>query len=144
VLAGCSNKDAAAVSAAPRISDTSFEAAARQVCSQSVHSFDTATTLSKQPTNAQSADLLENIDQTFTALVAQLRAIPVAAVDQRAVNGWLADWDAFIAFGHTYAAAVRTGTEGPLVKADTGSQGALLRRRNAFATANHMPSCVFH
>jgi hypothetical protein len=131
------------VRAAPRIADTSFEAAANNVCQQSAHIFDTATTLSQQPTSAQNADFLDTIDQTFAAMVTQLRALPLAAPDQAAVNGWLADWDAFVAFGHTYAAAVRIGGEGNLIRANSTSQGQLLRRRNAFATANHMGTCVF-
>jgi hypothetical protein len=142
-LAGCNSKDAAALRAAPRIDDTSFESAATVVCKQSVHIFDTASTLSKEPTNAQSADLLDAIDQTFAAMVVQLRAIPVAAPDQGAVHGWLADWDAYVAFGHTYAAAVRTGSERGLIQSDSVSQGQLRRRLHAFAKANHMSSCVF-
>jgi hypothetical protein len=143
VLVGCNSKDAAAVKAAPRIADSAFEAASSQVCKQGVHVFDTASTLSKEPTNAQSADLLSAIDQTFAAMVLQLKAIPVAAADQAAVGAWLADWDTYVAFGKTYAAAVRIGAERDLIRANTASQGDLRRRRNAFAKANHMPSCVF-
>jgi hypothetical protein len=143
LLAACDTQDAAAVRAAPRITDTSFETAAETACLGAVRLFDTGTTLPNQPSKEQSAEFLESIDATFADLVRQLHQITVARADQSAVTGWLADWDAYVAFGHTYANAVRAGTDGQLVRADSQSQGALRRRLRAFATANHMPACRF-
>jgi hypothetical protein len=143
IVGACANADSAAVKAAPRISDTSFQASARQVCTQTVHTFDVATTLPKQPSADQSADVLLMIDRTFADLVSQLRQIPVVPADQPAVSGWLADWDSYVAFGQTYAAAVRGGKERELVQNNSASQGALRRRLQAFAVANHMASCKF-
>jgi hypothetical protein len=143
VLAACTTADQAAVNAAPHISDATFEASARQACLAAKHIFDTDTSLPNDATNKQSADFLDSIDATFASLVTQLKAIPVAAADQAAVNGWLTDWNAYVAFGHTYAAAVRTGSEGPIVQQDASSQGALRRRIQAFATANNMAACHF-
>jgi hypothetical protein len=113
------------------------------VCAQAVNAFNVATTLPKEPTADQSANLLMLIDQTFADLVSRLRQVPVASADQPAVRAWLTDWDNYVAFGRTYAAAVRSGTERELVQNDSASQGALRRRLQAFAIANHMPSCKF-
>jgi hypothetical protein len=101
LLAACDTQDAAAVRAAPRITDTSFETAAETACLGAVRLFDTGTTLPNQPSKEQSAEFLESIDATFADLVRQLHQITVARADQSAVTGWLADWDAYVAFGHT-------------------------------------------
>jgi len=135
--------DQAAVNAAPRISDTAFERAAAGVCAQYVHVFDTGTTLGKQPSQGQSGQFLSNIADTFDAMVTRLKTIPVAPVDRAAVGHWLAQWDAYDAFGHRYAVAVGKGQERDLVIQDSASQGELRRQRNAFATANHMSPCAF-
>jgi hypothetical protein len=143
MLGSCSTADAAAVKAAPRISDTSFEAAARSACSRTKTIFDTASTLPKEPTNGQSADLLDTIDRTFASLLSELRQLPVAARDQSAVSRWLDDWDSYVSFGRTYAAALRTGSERDLVRNQKTPQGRLRRRLQAFAVANHMAVCRF-
>ena len=142
-LGACSTADSAAVRASPRITDTTFEKAASAVCTKAVRTFDVATTLPKNASNAQSAALLMAIDQIFAAMVAQLHQVPVSAADQTTINHWLADWDSYVAFGHTYANAVLAGTDGILVRNDSASQGALRRRLQAFAVANHMASCKF-
>jgi hypothetical protein len=142
-LFGCNSKDTAAVKAAPRVTDSRFLSAARAACKDTARQFDTDTTLGQTPSNAQSADFLENIDATFADLVRRLRALPVSPADQAAVQAWLADWDAYVAYGHTYAAAVRKGSDRALVQRDAASQGALRRRLRAFATANHIAECRF-
>ncbi|MFI5042178.1 MAG: hypothetical protein ACHQNA_10085 [Acidimicrobiales bacterium] len=136
--------DQAAVNRAPRITDTAFEQHAQQVCKRYASAFDTQTTLSKQPTQQQSADFLETIAKTFDAMVVELRAIPVAPADQARVSAWLDDWEAYNAFGHQYATAVRAGAEQQLIVHDSARIGDLRRRRNGFAKANHLSSCVFN
>jgi hypothetical protein len=136
--------DQAAVKHAPRITDVSFEKAANSVCKQYVQVFDTGTTLDNQPTERQSGQFLENIAQTFDAMVVKLAALPVVPPDQAAVSHWLTQWRDYDAFGHQYATAVGKGQERDLIVKYSGQQGELRRQRNAFATANHMPSCVFN
>lgn len=136
--------DDAAARQAPRISDTAFEQRATDVCRRYAQVFDTATTLSKEPSQAEAGDFLDGIATTFDVIVGELRAIPVAPADQGAVGAWLADWDAYDAYGHRYAAAVRAGAERDLVATDSSRIGALRRRRNGFARANHMSSCAFN
>lgn len=135
--------DDAAAAHSPRISDRSFEQTASAVCSHYVNVFDTATTLSKEPSQAQAGDFLASIAGSFDAMVVQLKAIPIAPADQAAVRHWLDDWDAYDAYGHQYAAAVKTGAERDLVSNDSARIGALRRERNGFARANHMGSCAF-
>jgi len=135
--------DQAAVNKAPRISDTSFEQAASAVCKEYVTKFDTATTLGKSPSAAQSGAFLESIASTFDAMVARLSALPVAAADRPAVAQWLSQWREYDAYGHTYAAAVRDRAERDLVRSDVARVDAMLRARNGFAKANHMSACAF-
>lgn len=136
--------DDAAVKQAPLISDPSFTQAADTVCKHYVTVFNTENTLDKEPSQAQAGDFLESIATSFDAMVGQLRTIPVKPADQAAVGQWLNDWDAYDAYGHTYAAAVRAGSERDLVVHDSSRIGALRRRRNGFAKANHMGACAFN
>ena len=135
--------DQAAVNKAPRITDTSFEQAANAVCKDYVHRFDTATTLGKSPTAAQSGTFLDSIASTFDAMVVRLSALPVAAADQAAVSQWLSEWRDYDAFGHQYAAAVANRAERDLVHSDVSRIDGILRVRNGFAKANHMSACAF-
>jgi hypothetical protein len=135
--------DQAAVNKAPHISDTRFERAAAAICAQYVQVFNTGTTLGNQPSQAESASFLESIAVSFDQMVAKLRALPVIPADQALVRQWLDQWDQYDAFGHTYAVAVKNGTEGPLVKSQKSAIDSLLRTRNAFAKANNMKQCAF-
>lgn len=135
--------DQTATAQAPRISDRSFSAAAVVVCKKYVEEFNTATTLGHFPSKDRTGDFLNTIATTFDQLVVELRALPVAATDQSAVAQWFADWDAYNTYGHRYAAAARAGAERDLVAHDSKMIGTLLRRRNAFAKANHMATCAF-
>jgi len=135
--------DQAAVNKAPRIADTAFERAASGVCQQYVHVFDTATTLGKSPTAAQSGEFLDSIASSFDAMVGRLSALPVAATDRPAVAQWLSEWREYDAFGHQYAAAVRNSAERDLVRNDVSHIDGILRTRNGFAKANHMSACAF-
>jgi len=135
--------DQAAVNHAPRISDTSFERAAVSVCKGYVRVFDTETTLGKTPSNVEAGDFLDSIAASFDRMVAELRALPVAPADEVNVAQWLAQWQTYDAYGHRYAAAVRTGSERDLVARDKTTIDGLLRQRNGFAKANHMSACAF-
>jgi hypothetical protein len=136
--------DQAAVKHAPRIADVGFERAANSVCKEYVHVFDTGTTLDKQPSERQAGQFLDEIATTFDAMVVKLAALPVAPADQTAVSHWIGQWRDYDAFGHQYAGAVGKGQERDLVEKFSGPEGELRRQRNAFATANHMSSCVFN
>ena len=136
--------DEAAVAAAPRISDAGFEKAASGVCKQYAQVFDTATTLVHLPSQTQTGDFLESIARSFDSMVGSLHGLPVVGVDQAMVGQWLSDWDAYDAYGHRYAAAVRSGAERDLVARDKQTIDHLLRRRNGFAKANHMSACAFN
>ena len=75
------------------------------------------------------------------ALVADLRALPVAEADADKVARWFAHWDEFVAAGHRYADALRTGDreEYTAVAAQAVEPS---RRIYAFAHANGMPDCA--
>jgi len=136
--------DDAAVKQAPRIADTAFEQQASSVCKRYKGTFDTATTLSKVPSQLEAGDFLDQIATTFDRMVAELKLVAVAAPDRSVVERWLADWDAYDAYGHQYATAVRNGAERDLVNRDSSRIGALRRQRNGFARANHLSACAFN
>jgi len=144
-IARRSGKDATARRHAPRLADASFERSAGAVCRTAAHSFDAVTTLPKTPTRDQSADLLVAIDGIFATMVESLHGLrpPAGPADEAAVRAWLRDWDAYVEFGSRYAAAVRAGTDGELVKREGRAEGELRRHLRAFAAVNHMGACVF-
>ena len=138
--------DEAATASAPRISDVAFEQGATAVCKRYIDVFDTATTLVHLASKEQTGDFLESIARSFDQMVVSLRAVPIAAIpgDRAPIEQWLADWEAYDAYGHRYAAAVRVGGERDLVAHDKTTIDGLLRRRNGFARANHLSACAFH
>jgi Protein of unknown function (DUF2510) len=97
---------------------------------------------SKDPgTEEQVAAQVEDVANRLHALAQDLRAIPVASAGQAAVQGWLADWDAYTDLGHQYADAVRKkeSIQTKLVD-DAAKRG---QRADLFAQANKLDACTF-
>lgn len=87
------------------------------------------------------AEKVERTANGLEKLVARLRALPVAAADQRRVDRWLDDWDSYIGVGRRYSAELRQGENDAAVRA--ARQGdPLTRRVYLFSKSNGMPTCV--
>ncbi len=87
------------------------------------------------------ASRVESTADGLEELVVQLRAIPVAAADQVRVDGWLDDWETYIAVGRRYSADLRKGDGDAAVRAARDGD-PLTRRVYLFSKSNEMPSCV--
>ena len=89
-------------------------------------------------------DVAASVDRAadrLAGVVAELRALPVAATDQADVDRWLDDWDAYVAVGHRYSDALRDGTEKTYTSV-AALGNPLARRIFLFSRANGMPECV--
>ena len=88
--------------------------------------------------------LAAHVDRAAEGLadvVADLRALPVAAADEADVDRWLDDWDAYVAVGHRYAEALRAGDRKTFTS--VAAMGDPLSRRIFLVSrANGMPRCV--
>lgn len=94
-------------------------------------------------TPAQFAARVDKAADGLAAVAVDLRAIPVTtAADGAEIDGWLDDWDAYIALGRQYAAAL--AAEELDRSRDLSAQSQTLSKRIfGFSKGNDMPSCVF-
>jgi hypothetical protein len=124
---------------ATRIADRDFVAAADAACSRT-ESDDIAPDARPLRGRAEVARIRRLVGAQ-DRLVDELRALPVAARDQDAVDGWLAAWDAWTTAGHRYAQASADGDAAQARQANERSRYAKAQI-DAFARANGMPHCV--
>ena len=122
-----------------RISDRRFTAAANAACSRT-ESVDIEPN-SRPLRGGAEVDRVRRLVEAQERLVDQLRALPVTAADQDAVDGWLAAWDAWTTAGHRYAQASAAGDDAQARAVSERSRAAKLHI-DAFASANEMPHCV--
>lgn len=87
------------------------------------------------------ASKVERTADGLEKLVAQLRALPVAAGDEVRVDRWLDDWDSYIAVGRRYTADLQRDDNDAAVRAARDGD-PLTRRVYLFSKSNGMPSCV--
>jgi len=85
---------------------------------------------------------IERITSTWEATAIDLRALPVGSSDARRVELWLQTWDRWVALGHDYADALRTGADDDArsILDEAAAPQASLRR---FAVVNGMDDCAF-
>jgi hypothetical protein len=89
----------------------------------------------------QIAATVDRVADQLRVLAGDLREIPVQPQFRAVVDGWLADWDTYIDFGHQYADAVREESPRQTRLADQGAAAG--RRANLFAEANKLDDCTF-
>lgn len=94
-------------------------------------------------TPAQFGARIDTAADRLETVAADLRKIPTAtAADGSEIDGWLDDWDAYIALGRRYADAIRAGDLTLTRSLSTESQ-TLAQRVFGFSKGNDMPSCIF-
>ncbi len=88
------------------------------------------------------AGTVERAAAELERLAGEVRGIPVAAVDQGEVSGWLRDWDAYVATGRRFADALRR-SDNKSYAGISAESTELSERIYAFSKANGMSECVF-
>lgn len=128
------------------IHDTTFTRAANALCRREVAPLRTERpqpgTHHDLESERRTADHVDDVTGKLRAAANDLRALPVAATDQPAVNRWLDSWDRYVIVGQRYAASLRQGDPNAYTRiAREGND--LSRDVYVFAQANGMPECQF-
>lgn len=123
------------------VGDRTFLAAAESACRAVVPELRAERGSERPLKDAQVADRIEEVALKLEVLVAEIRALPVAAADRAEVAIWLDAWDGYLAVGHRYAVAIRTGDAEKAEKVRTqGDDEADAIGR--FASGNRIDACV--
>jgi hypothetical protein len=128
------------------MTDARFEREAGAVCARTLPAL--RAVRDKNPSSDQSpkasnalADKVDEVSTKLTAFVGELRAVPVEQQNKAQVDAWLHQWDLYIAIGHRYADAVRSGNDkrySAVAKEGVAPVRAIAR----FARGNHVDACV--
>jgi hypothetical protein len=87
------------------------------------------------------ATKVDDVSNRLTTFVGELQALPVLAQNRGQVDAWLHQWDLYIATGHRYADAVRTGNDKRY--SAVAKEGVVPVRAIAkFSRGNHIDNCV--
>jgi hypothetical protein len=127
------------------VADAEFTTEAERICARRLPALREDRPETREDTGTEEA-FARRIDAAadgLEKLVAELRAVPVAATDGDAgqVDGWLDDWDAYVAVGRRYAERTRAGDDD--ASNDARAEAAPLERRIfLFARSNDMDSCT--
>jgi hypothetical protein len=127
------------------IHDPSFERAAVAICTKEVRPLAERQRSSKEQgkyndTPKANAVRVDRAADDLASAVDHLRALPSRPESKARVDEWLHQYDRFIAAGHRYADALRTGNEEIYTKADDESVEPH-KRISDFARANHLDAC---
>jgi hypothetical protein len=125
---------------AERISDRSFVLAANQRCAETAEA---VVEPNRRPLRgAAEVERYHRLAAGWEDMVSDLRLLPLAALDDAAVDGWLRAWDRWTSLGHDYADALAAEDEAEASRIIERSQPAKAAM-TAFALTNDMPACIF-
>ena len=126
------------------VQDTGFTRAADAACARVLPELRRQRPQLGERPDDEAEEVAGKVERTATSverLAAELRGLPVAEADRARVDRWLDDWDAFVAVGRRYAAALRRGdNEAPARVAEQADP--MTRRIFLFSQANGMPHCI--
>ena len=125
------------------VADLRFTDRAEAVCAEKLPPLRAARPETREDsgTPAQFAARIDRAADGLEAVARDLRALPVAPPDAAEVDGWLDDWEAYVAVGRGYADRLRAGDEEST--AEVEAEGTRLSRGIfVFARSNGMPSCA--
>jgi hypothetical protein len=130
------------------VADAAFVAQANTLCRADLAPLRAARPQEGSPeaknpgTEAQVADRAEQAASKIDGLLARLRGLPVAGDDRADVDGWLADWGRYAAYGHRYAEAARA-RQWRTYNSIAAAASRPGQRANLFARANGLDDCTF-
>jgi hypothetical protein len=126
---------------ADKLADPAFSRAAIPICTAAMDQIDALPRANTAKTTGERADTIDQANAILTAMVGQLRTIPVAeGADRHLVDAWLADWDALIVDRQQYAQAVRHDPKAKFFVDDRDGQ-AITEPMDNLAAVNFMAVC---
>jgi hypothetical protein len=129
-----------------RLDDPAFARAAEDRCAAAVADIEELPPAQESPTPQARAEVLEQANGIFTAMLDDLRGLDRLAPrgDQRErVQEWLADWDTYLGDRLRFAEALRDDPQARFLISEKGDTGRHITGWiDEFAKANKMPSCM--
>ena len=128
------------------MSDPSFERAANSLCAEKIRPLAEQRRSSSEQGDVDdspkaNARKIDKVAAKLAAAVAELRTLPHRPANTAQLEGWFAEFDAYIVAGRHYADALRTGNEEIFTRADDKGV-APLEAISDFARANHIDACI--
>jgi hypothetical protein len=129
-----------------RLDDPAFAAAAEERCAAAVADVAALPVASASPDAASRADVLDQADATFAAMLDDLDgmvSLAPAGDQRRRAEEWLADWRTYLGDREAYADALRSDPGARLLVSEKPGEGQQITGWiDEFALANRMPSCA--
>jgi hypothetical protein len=123
-----------------RLADRGFAEAAQEVLSDALDEVAALPSALETESAAQRAEIVEEANARFDAMVDQLEPLAPGGEDGEIVTEWLADWRTYLRDRASYAEALRTDPKANLfVTAKDREQ--ITEYIDAFAADNRMPAC---
>lgn len=123
-----------------RLDDPSFATAAEARCRVALAEVAVLPRAVDAGSAAERADVVEEANASFAAMLDDLEALVPAGEDGRLVRAWLADWQTYLDDRAAYAVALRDDPEARLLVSPKGTR-QVTEYLDAFAADNRMPAC---
>lgn len=126
-----------------RLRDPEFARAAETRCGRALAEIAALPRASESPTATDRAEVLDEANAVYEAMVADIATLQVAVAGERSrVDAWLADWRTLISDRAAYADALRDDPGARLLISEKPGEGRQITGWiDEFASANRMPSC---
>jgi hypothetical protein len=129
-----------------RLDDPAFATAAEARCAEAVAAVDELPLATETSTATERADVLDQADAEFAAMLDDLDAMATLAPagdQRRRATEWLADWRTYLGDREAYADALRADPGARLLVSEKPGEGRQITAWiDEFALANRMDSCV--
>lgn len=123
-----------------RLEDTTFATAAQEVCREALDDVATLPRAVDTPDPVERAEVVEQANERFARMLADLAGLTPAGSDGEVVAAWLADWGVYLEDRAAYAEALRTDRDARLLVTPKQNE-QVTEHIDAFAADNRMPSC---
>jgi len=128
------------------MTDPTFERDANAICARTLPNL--RAVRDKNPPDQSSkkalaalADKVDDVGNKLATFVTELRTVAVEPQNKAQVDAWLHQWDVYVAIGHRYADAVRSGND-KRYSAVAKESVAPVKAIGKFARGNHIDACV--
>jgi hypothetical protein len=123
-----------------RLDDPAFAVAAQARCDAALDEVAALPSASASATAAERADVVDEANEIFAAMLEDLAALTPAGEDGSLVRQWLADWRTYLGDREEYADALRSDPRAQLL-VSAKDRDQITEYLDAFAADNRMTAC---